>query len=190
MPSMAVLGRYRDRGLGLCAADPGCSPTGCSISLLAGIDDVQQWQPGRLVRACCSFRSRCSACIRRSQSVCCSAIAKHSGRGIGHRLRRSTRSAASSARLATTFYLIPLMGSRAITLSLGNWRDRCRPGADRGRRDCARRARLRLLLAAVVAACGLTRQIRSRRGPDRSRRSREQMLKRKDGQIDHIETHL
>ena len=86
--------------------------------LLAGIDDVRSGSlvasfallffPGDVARHVFAFRA----------SASCSPM-RNIPDGYRARSMASIRSAASSARSATTFYLIPLMGSRAITLSLG-----------------------------------------------------------------------
>ena len=118
MPSMAVLGATVIMGSAYMLLVPAFADRMLEL-LLAGIDDVRNRQPGRLVRACCSFRSRCSACIRHSQSVCCCARSEAFRAGIGHRLRHQ-HVRQHRRHLGTTFYLIPLMGSRAITISVGN----------------------------------------------------------------------
>ena len=110
-------GRDRDRRLGLCVADPGLRRPHAGIP--AGRHRrCAQRQPGRLLRAPVLSGDACSACIRRSRSACCCNDPQHSGRVSGTVYGINTLGSIVGT-LATTFYLIPLMGSRAITISLG-----------------------------------------------------------------------
>jgi predicted membrane-bound spermidine synthase len=86
--------------------------------------------------------------------------------------------------LATTFYLIPLMGSRAITISLGFVGILAGLALIATSRLSRRTAAL--LLAGIFVCAGYCQQVRAEDLIDPG--IRETMLKRKDGQIDHIET--
>ena len=181
MPSMAVLGATVIVGSAYVLLIPAVADRMLDL-LLAGIDDVRN---GSLVASFALLFFPVTLLGMYSPFAIRLLLhdPKHSGRVSGTVYGINTLGSIVGT-LATTFYLIPLMGSRAITLSLGIGgivAGLVLIAASRlSRRTPA------LLLAGVVAACGLTQQTFAEDLIDLA--PREQMLKRKDGQIDHIET--
>jgi spermidine synthase len=180
-PSMAVLGTTVIAGSAYVFLIPAFADRMLEF-LLAGIDDVRN---GSLVASFALLFFPVTLLGMYSPFAIRLLLndPKHSGRVSGTVYGINTLGSIVGT-LATTFYLIPLMGSRAITLSLGI-------GGILAGLVLIAAARLTrrapaIVLAACIAGLGLTPYAAAEDLIDAA--ARETMLKRKDGQIDHVET--
>ncbi|MET0279225.1 MAG: fused MFS/spermidine synthase [Pseudorhodoplanes sp.] len=182
MPSMAVLGGTVILGSAYVLLVPAFADRMLEF-LLAGIDDVRN---GSLVASFAILFFPVTLLGMYSPFAIRLLLddPRHSGRVSGTVYGVNTFGSIVGT-LATTFYLIPLMGSRAITISLGI------AGILAGlvlvaASRLTRRAPA-LLLAGAIGCCGLAiQQAQAEDLVDPA--AREVMIQHKDGQIAHVET--